>query len=308
MRTNRFLLPTLLVVALAGCHTGIQRADLSFEPSIPRPAYGEGSGPVVLIDEAHANFHTVDGRYAPFAKLLRRDGYRVRGLAAPASAGTLAEADVLVIANAIAESDERGWKLPLEPAFDDSEIEAIRVWVEGGGALFLIADHMPFPGSVEDLAAAFEVYFANGFLYDADDNSKLEYTLGAGLADHPITAGRRGDERVDAVRTFTGQAFRAGRDVEPLLTVPRGSRLLLPAKAWKFTDRTPSLRADGLLQGAVFRHGGGRVAVFGEAAMFSAQERIVGDERTLMGMNRPDAEQNPQFLLNVMHWLTGLLG
>jgi len=26
-----------------------------------------------------------------------------------------------------------------------------------------------------------------------------------------------------------------------------------------------------------------------------------------MGMNDPIAKQNPQFLLNVMHWLSGLL-
>ena len=60
-----------------------------------------------------------------------------------------------------------------------------------------------------------------------------------------------------------------------------------------------------MLQGAVLRFGKGRVAVFGEAAMFSAQEWITKDERVLMGMNRPDAAQNPQFLLNVMHWLSG---
>ena len=41
--------------------------------------------------------------------------------------------------------------------------------------------------------------------------------------------------------------------------------------------------------------------------MFSAQEYITKDERVLMGMNRPDATQNPQFLLNVMHWLSGLI-
>ena len=78
-------------------------------------------------------------------------------------------------------------------------------------------------------------------------------------------------------------------------------------KAWDFSSKTPSIPAEGLLQGAVFRHGDGRVAVFGEAAMFSAQERIRKGERTLMGMNRPDAEQNPQFLLNVMRWLSGRL-
>lgn len=307
MRLRHLFPAAVLILLVSGCHTGIQRADLSFEPTIPAPAWPDGGGPVVAIDEAHANFHTVEGRYAPFAGLLRRDGYDVRRLAAPASADSLAGVDVYVIANAIAESDQRVWKLPIEPAFGADEIAAIQSWVESGGALFLIADHMPFPGSVEDLAAAFDVFFANGYLYDADDSSKLEYRRDTGLADHPITAGRNDSERVDAVRVFTGQAFRATRKVDALLTVPRGSRLLLPTRAWKFTDKTPSIPADGLFQGAVFPHGSGRVAVFGEAAMFSAQERIVGRERELMGMNRSDAEQNPQFVLNLMHWLSGLL-
>lgn len=49
---------------------------------------------------------------------------------------------------------------------------------------------------------------------------------------------------------------------------------------------------------------GRRVAVFGEAAMFSAQ---VGSDGEPMGMNDPEADQNHQFVLNVMHWLSGLL-
>ena len=36
-------------------------------------------------------------------------------------------------------------------------------------------------------------------------------------------------------------------------------------------------------------------------------ERVAKGERTLMGMNRPDAAENPQFLLNVMHWLSELI-
>ena len=62
-----------------------------------------------------------------------------------------------------------------------------------------------------------------------------------------------------------------------------------------------------MLQGAVFRYGKGRVAVFGEAAMFSAQKITREDGISYMGMNRDDASQNPQFLLNVMHWLSGLI-
>jgi hypothetical protein len=47
------------------------------------------------------------------------------------------------------------------------------------------------------------------------------------------------------------------------------------------------------------------VAVFGEAAMFTAQ--VSGANRRPMGMNDPGAPENAQFLLNVLHWLTGLL-
>ncbi|MGB5659879.1 MAG: DUF4350 domain-containing protein [Thermoanaerobaculia bacterium] len=309
MRSTHIVSAPILALALAGCHahSGIQQADLSFEPSIPQPAYSAADGPVVQIDEAHFNFHTVDERYAPFAKLLRRDGYEVQGLAESATPDRLAKGKIYVIANAIAESDQKGWKLPAEPAFTRPEIEAIRDWVEAGGSLFLIADHMPFPGSVEDLAAEFDILFGNGFLYDSEDNSKLEFTRDAGLAEHPITEGRDASERVDSVRTFTGQAFRVQRDADPLLTIPPGSVLRLPSKSWKFKPTTPSIPAEGMLQGAVLHFGKGRVAVFGEAAMFSAQEWLTKDERVLRGMNRPDATQNPQFLLNVMHWLSGLI-
>lgn len=299
--------PVLLLTALvlAGCAHSSQQADLSFEPPIGRPTFQQDDGPTVLIDEAHGNFHTIDGRYAPFAKLLRRDGYVVEGLAAQATAESLARADVYVVSNALAEANVRRWKLPVEPAFTASEIEAIHAWVEAGGALFLVADHMPMPGAVEELAAAFGVYFANGFLYDSAGESHLEFTRDSGLMAHPITDGEADGERIESVHTFTGQAFRARGEFEPLLVVPDGSRVRLPIKAWKFKRTTPSIRADGMLQGAVLEVGKGRVAVFGEAAMFSAQVQERDGESRYFGMNEPKAEQNPQFLLNVMHWLSG---
>ncbi|HXG65262.1 MAG TPA: hypothetical protein VNO70_09145 [Blastocatellia bacterium] len=54
------------------------------------------------------------------------------------------------------------------------------------------------------------------------------------------------------------------------------------------------------------RYGKGRVALFGEAAMVSAQ--LGGPGRQPMGMNAPVAGQNYRFLFNVPHWLSGLLG
>ncbi len=49
----------------------------------------------------------------------------------------------------------------------------------------------------------------------------------------------------------------------------------------------------------------GRAAFFGDPALFTAQ--IAGPERRLVGMNARGAEQNFQFVLNVMHWLSGVL-
>ena len=69
-------------------------------------------------------------------------------------------------------------------------------------------------------------------------------------------------------------------------------------------ERT-TVRVDGMLQGAIRSVGRGRVAVFGEAAMFTAQ--VTGPDQTPMGMNHPSAGDNAQFVLNVLHWLSGLL-
>src|SRR5688500_4217270 len=140
---------------LAPRAAGPQVSDTLFDPPIRRPAFPTGTGPTVLLDEGHFNFHTVEGRYAPFVRLLRRDGFVVRPLREPWSPGSLAPARILVIANAISERMSRGpWALPNSPAFSAAEIAVLDRWVRGGGSLLLIADHMPFPGAAETLAAA----------------------------------------------------------------------------------------------------------------------------------------------------------
>ena len=298
-----------LTLVLASIPAGAQQVpDSAFAPAIARPAFAEGAGPVVLVDEAHTNFHTTDGRYYAFARLLRRDGYVVRGVREPFTRASLAGARVLVIANALHARNERDWTLPTPSAFSGEEIAAVEEWVREGGSLLLIADHMPFPGAADSLAAVFGVGFGNGFAYDSTgEQSRFRFSRGNGLlAEHAITRGRGPAERVDSIDSFTGQAFRVMRaDAQPLLTLGAGTVLLMPVEAWQFSPATPRMRADGMLHGAVLRHGRGRVAVFGEAAMFSAQR--AGPDRRPMGMNDPGAPQNVQFLLNVMHWLTGVL-
>ncbi len=284
-----------------------QVADTLFDPNVSAPAFNAAVGPMVLIDEGHHNFHTMEGRYLPFARLLHKDGYVVKPNRGAFTREALSGARILVISNALSAVNEDEWKLPTPSAFDSAEIIAVRDWVNDGGSLLLIADHMPFPGAAGALAAEFGILMANGFaLYPETMGGRICYRRSEGLlGDHPVTRGRYASERIDSVVSFTGQAFRLEGKGDALLTLPRKVELLMPQVAWEFSELTPRLSASGMLQGALVRYGKGRVAVFGEAAMFSAQ--VAGPKRLPMGMNDPSAPQNAQFLLNVMHWLSGLI-
>lgn len=140
----------LFILTLIGTDLTLaqQQGDPNFKPGIEDPAFPEGEGPVVLIDENHQNFHTSEGRYQPFAHLLRRDGYEVKSLESSITMDALKEADILVISNALSKSNVDNWKLPTPSAFTDQEIQTLQGWVKNGGSLLLIADHMPFPGAV----------------------------------------------------------------------------------------------------------------------------------------------------------------
>ncbi|MEZ4998473.1 MAG: hypothetical protein R2758_13765 [Bacteroidales bacterium] len=60
----------------------------------------------------------------------------------------------------------QNWYKPVYSAFTPKEIETVRKWVEGGGSLFLIADHMPMGGADKEMAAAFGFGFTDGFAID----------------------------------------------------------------------------------------------------------------------------------------------
>ena len=96
--------------------------------------------------------------------------------------------------------------------------------------------------------------------------------------------------------TFAGSSFELNGPGEPLL--------VFGSDAYLFSEEIDQRPAPvkGHLQGAVLSFDRGRIAVFGEAAMFTAQ--LSGPDRHAMGMNAEIAKQNPQFILNVMHWLT----
>ena len=277
---------------------GQQVADESFNYEIKHPAYQREKGSVITLDEAHFNFHTLKGRYAAFGRVLQNDGYIMKSSLVPFTLSSLSGTKVLVIANALPDTLE--WKLPARPAFTKEEVTALHKWVSEGGSLFLIADHMPFPGAVAPIAESFGFNLINGFAFRKDKKPEFFSRKRGTLAVNVITNGRNGDERIDSIKVFTGEAFVPPPGATVISRLDDNYQVLMPNIAWEFDDKTPSISGRNLVNGAFMEYGKGRIVVMGEAAMFSAQ---ISGEKNKMGMNDPDAKQNPQFLLNIIHWL-----
>ncbi|MBI3650732.1 MAG: DUF4350 domain-containing protein [Acidobacteria bacterium] len=301
MRTAlKIILGLVLLIAIATfClwyydHVG-QKADLNFNSTVQHPAYSTDS-PRILIDEAHQNFHTASGRYKPFAELLKNDGYIVDGSNRPFSSEVLHGTTVLIIANALGQGEHES-----RPAFTPEEETILVAWVKNGGALLLIADHAPFGAAAEHLAQQFGVtmylrYARDDRFHDGWDNERLLFSRDNGLLnDGLITNGRNQSERVNRVVTFTGQSLSGPNESISLLR--------LDDEAYDWESRSVRYPAKGHSQALAFHYGRGRVVVVGEAALFSAQVDMLGLK---FGMNR-QGNDDRQFALNIVHWLSGLL-
>ncbi|MBE0667303.1 MAG: hypothetical protein IH593_06455 [Bacteroidales bacterium] len=297
-------LAAFITLVVSATVSGQQVADTLYKPEIVTPAYAVGKGPVVLIDEGHFNFHTRDGRYLPFARLLERDGYITRGYIDAFELSKLKEARILVISNALNEANLTRWYKPVLPAFTAREVETVRSWVRNGGSLFLIADHMPMGGAAYDMAAAFGFEFTDGFAVDTTRSGPAFFHRATGtLSDNVITNGRNPSEKVDTVASFTGQAFPVPDDATSILQFNDRYTLLLSDTAWGFDSTTRYKNIEHWSQLAYKKYGKGRVVVSGEAAMFSAQ--LAGPQQYRAGMNSPVARENYRLLLNIIHWLDG---
>lgn len=288
-----------------------QRADYGWRPPAAPPTF-TAAQPVVVVDQAHNNSSTagVFGRYWPFAQLLRADGYSVRKGTQPFARKSLHAARVLVIVNAsgAAKPQFLGINLPSRtegdrgaPAFTDAEIRAVQDWVARGGSLLLIADHAPFGAASAAMARAFGVTLHGGFVEVPDEQSDplLFSRENHRLGDHPIVTGASARAAVRRVQTFTGESLDGPPGASVLLRLPAGAIEYMPP-AGGSGNLVP--QPAGTAQGVAFTYGQGRVVVLGEAAMLTAQV----SRRVRFGMNSP-GNDNRQFTLNLLHWLTRAL-
>lgn len=299
----RFLLCIGVLTYLnIGLLSAQQVADTSFQVDLATKSFPNNDGPVIVIDEGHHNFHTIDGRYQTFAWILRKDGYQVKGHKGKFTKQSLAASDVLVIVNAIHKRNVKDWSLPNPSAFTNAEIDAVEAWVRAGGRLFLIADHMPFPGAAHELASRFGFEMTNSFAFDKRKrNPEIFVRADSSLVSNLITDGRLPEQRIDTVVTFTGQGFYIPAEASPILSLTDDYILALPEVAWQFEERTEFRPATNTYQLAYRDYGKGKIVVSGEAAMFSAQ---ISQGKYKMGLNQPVARQNIQLLLNIANWLT----
>jgi hypothetical protein len=264
--------------------------------------YELGKGPVIYIDETHNNWHTASGLYTTFANILKKDGYNIKPFTDKFTIQTLQKVKILVISNALNTKNIDNWEQPVLPAYDDSEIQNINTWVNNGGSLFLIADHMPFSSASKSLASTFGFTFSDGFAKDKlRGNSDLFSRQKNMLLDNEITKGSNPSEYIDSIVTFTGQAFNIPDSAKSILNFNDDYVQYSPQVAWEFKNCKPE-NITGFSQGAFMNYGKGRIVIFGEAAMFSGQLGA-GLSWVKIGLNSSKAKNNYKLLLNIVHWL-----
>jgi len=287
--------------------TNIAKMDSLYTPEIINPAYPMNNGPTIYLDEGHYNRHIYGGlgSFIAFKDVLSKDGYKVVSFKEQFTSNSLQKVRLMVIALAQNKSNlgDTNWSNPTYSAFQQSEIIAVKKWVFNGGSLFLIVDHHPFAGAAKDLAKEFGFELFNGHAMDTIRDPSFFQKANKTLHSNVITNGRDSTEKIDSIVTFNGAAMKLSDDAKPILTFDNEWVHYLPHTAWEFKNIEPT-NINGYSQGAFRTLGNGKIVVFADGNMFSAQDTEWGGK---MGFIDPNAKYNYKLLLNIIHYLDGLL-
>lgn len=317
---SRRVLKLFCLFAFGGALTGLrpdaqQLNDPEFQFKPKKPAYQSGSGPRVCIDAAHNNRHTMDGLFAPFAAILAADGYRLSSLREPFSKTALSSCEVLVIGNAHAAANRKGsdWPYPHASAFSRDEIDTVLLWIRAGGRLLLFADHSPAAGEAADLAVLLGVATLDAWSYNSHQGISPEILRRAdGLfGKHSILEGRDATERIHSLAMYGAGAFFPSVQFTPLIRFGKHSTgwIHMGDSGQNLKDireeEWPRYRLERWVLAAAREWSRGRIVALGDVTACTAQ--IQGPDKHPVGMNEPVQQQNAQFCLNVVRWLTGAL-
>ncbi len=301
---TRFIMGVVLSFLAAFVAFAQQVPDNSYHFENDSPAFAKNSGPKLVLDKLKSPF-VQRGSFDPFLKIARDDGFQTGYLETKVDKTTLGKSQLLVIINSYRRDFAEFSAMEPPSAYEDSEIEAIFEWVMGGGRLLLIADHSPFSGGTAKLAEKFGFTFFNGMVLEEAPlpfrNGIIRYHTSYGLnGDSPLLKGGYVKAPIERFMIFTGSAFIPPPQATSVLTIPKGFVALIMKRTLRDLTNVPKINVAGLSQGATMELGKGRIAVFGEAASFSAQTI---NELQKHGMNNPQADQNPYFVLATLRWL-----
>ena len=115
----------------------------------------------------------------------------------------------------------------------------------------------------------------------------------------------------NAIETRPRRSEGVPTPAEKLLGFTLYQKLNSPPDPAKLAQATKRFGVGGRAQALALRAGRGRVVIAGEAGMFSAQlfQRTLANGKRVqfrLGMNVPGNDDR-QFVLNVLHWLSGAL-
>jgi len=292
----------LLLLFSASFLVGQPKIDTTFRVSVIDPMFKE-SGIKVLIDEAHNNFHRKETGLFALTRMMEADGAEVLINDEKFTSKKLDDYDLLIIANALHDSNVENWQTPCPSAFTKAEIRVLENYVRDGGNLLLIADHMPYGGAAQDLAKKFGVNWNNGFALQQGQHwppSVFERSKNM-IMDSPVTIDSKYTKKISYIASFAGSVFQAPENASPFMIYDDSHVILMPDVAWQFSEETKKENSEGWVQGACLKYENGKIVFLGEAAMITAQ---LGDHGNKVGMNNPkDAPENAQLALNIFRYL-----
>ena len=304
-----------VVLLLSSCQ---EYADSTYS-DLSDPLVDDTVRPIIVFAEGHNNFGDNRESFAEEMKqFLAREGFELRIYMGAITREALKGASILHTDNALAPLNQDNWTLPTPSAFTSEEISVIYNWVHNGGALLMVIEHMPFGGSYEDLAKAFNVETNNGFVFDErllNGYSKEIISIAGwfvfskdngSLGDHPILTGRQPHEGIAFLATDVGSAFRLPNRAVSLMTFGSDAISLEPSVSWMFDSTTPRRSVSGWSQGGVMKVGKGRLAVLGDNFLNIPPSQLAppyleSEKEAVLGV------YNPQFTVNVYRWLSGQL-
>lgn len=286
---------------------GQQVIDSLFTKDIQKPTYQSNNAPIIYLDEGHNNGSLLNTSFRPTSNILAKDGYIITTNKERISDELLKKVSILVVIDALARENIDNWKLPTPSAFTDDEIQLIHKWVEKGGSLLLIADHMPFAGASQKLGLAFGVNFNNGFAIDTIGWDITKFSRDdKSLKLHPINEGRNKNEQINEIGTYFGQCFTTtDNSLKPIMEFTKDHIVSYqPEVAWRINQNTKFFAAKGYFQGLAGKVGKGRIVVLGDSSIILAH--LIGDNERAVGINSIENRDNFQFTINLFHWLSRL--